>query len=144
MAQLGFQCALSVNDGVADAQQAVTDKLAQFTLPDREATVHAHVNHGQADAIERIILGIIKQTPMKVELFYDATTWQRFNTMFLARALKTWECSEPDQAGSYTPLKIAFSGGVSKMPGHAFERDGITMFSVEVHPSGPWTVTGGS
>lgn len=139
--EIGFQCGLSVNDGAADADTPFHDH-ATVTLPDLDITVHEYATHGQEHFFWRNLPGMIKSGTLKVEMYYSAAQYTRVRTLAVGRAVKTWIVSQPEHAaGEDDPQEFPIEGFISKLPGHTYERDGITMFSFELTPSGEWGPT---
>lgn len=151
MADIGFNASLTVNDGAAQAQTAFPNDVL-VTLPAREVGSQETTKHGQGDRYRRKVPTLTDPGVLKVETYYDHTTYTRLDALLGQQNVPTsavpvaWVVKAPQgvPGGPTTPQQFQFNGFVSKLDELPFEREGIMVIKFEVTLSGPWTITPGT
>ena len=156
MADIGFQCKLSVNDGAANIAVDFTGHTL-VVLPSHEVGEKEVTEHSQADNVRRFIPTLVDSGKMKVEFNYKNTLLTRLRALLAKRKIgpstpkvaQTWVITAPEVEAAGTtaagedPQKFTFEGWVSKIDEMPFERDGELVLKAEIRVNGPMTVTVG-
>lgn len=141
---IGFKVALSVTDGVADAETPFSSGLTLVVLAGQEYGEVETTDHNQANDIKQFDPTLLDPGTTKVELKATAANITRVRA--LRKITKTWKITAPAGTafGATTPQSFSATGWVKKVDETPFEREGEVMFKFEIRMKSDWTVAGGT